>query len=245
MLLEALRHRKPTMHACPRPLPEMMTWVWPTWHCLLRQWTWKMTWHTHNAVKHDVQIHWASKETYHFFRATLTKIHRININHIWTQISYSFPHEAHLKNQMVASVKKEKNVKLQKVIFQKSHKLLAEILLERPPSYSEHSIAIHSISKADYITAVLAIFHTQLCSGRRAVSTSCDFTAFFFCLIEVILYFFRCALILRMTLANLCQNKFHFDAVDFSECRSEEVMSFFWRSVYVAARIVHVQSTSP
>ena len=30
-------------------------------------------------------IHWASKETYHFFRATLTKIHAIKIN-IWTQI---------------------------------------------------------------------------------------------------------------------------------------------------------------
>ena len=28
------------------------------------------------------QIHWASKETYHFFRATLTKIHCIKINHI-------------------------------------------------------------------------------------------------------------------------------------------------------------------
>ena len=24
----------------------------------------------------------------------------------------------------------------------------------------------------------------------------------------------------------------HFDAVDFSECHSEEVISFFWRSVY-------------
>ena len=24
-----------------------------------------------------------------------------------------------------------------------------------------------------------------------------------------------------------------FDAVDFSECRSEEVISFFWRSVYM------------
>ena len=43
-------------------------------------------------------IHWASKETYHFFRATLTKIHYIKINHIETQISYSSPYEAHLKN---------------------------------------------------------------------------------------------------------------------------------------------------
>ena len=33
-----------------------------------------------------VHIHWASKETYHFFRVTLTKIHAVNMNHIWTQI---------------------------------------------------------------------------------------------------------------------------------------------------------------
>ena len=59
-------------------------------------------------------LHWASKEIYHFFRATLTKIH-IKVNHIWTEISYS-SHDAHLKNQRVAFVKKEKNaVKLQKV----------------------------------------------------------------------------------------------------------------------------------
>ena len=25
----------------------------------------------------------------------------------------------------------------------------------------------------------------------------------------------------------------HFDAVDFSDCHSEEVISFFWRSVYL------------
>ena len=34
-------------------------------------------------------IHWASKETYHFFRVTLTKIHSIKINHIWTKISFN------------------------------------------------------------------------------------------------------------------------------------------------------------
>ena len=45
------------------------------------------------------------------FRATLTKIHRIKINHSWIQISYSSPYEAHLKKthtQRVAWVKKEK-----------------------------------------------------------------------------------------------------------------------------------------
>ena len=38
--------------------------------------------------------------------------------------------------------------------------------------------------------------------------------------------------LLRINLPNLCPNMNHFDAVDFSECHSEEVISFFWRSVY-------------
>ena len=65
--------------------------------------------------------HWSyserQEETYHFFRATLTKSQSIDlmlwilkrkINHIRTKISYSYPREAHLKNEKVASVKKEK-----------------------------------------------------------------------------------------------------------------------------------------
>ena len=28
----------------------------------------------------------------------------------------------------------------------------------------------------------------------------------------------------------------HVDALDFSECHSEEVISFFWRSVYISQR---------
>ena len=42
-------------------------------------------------------------------------------------------------------------------------------------------------------------------------------------------FFFMC--LLRINLLNLCPN--NFDAVDFSECHSEEVISFFWRSVYI------------
>ena len=38
-----------------------------------------------------IHIHWASKETYHFFRVTLNKIHAIKINDIWTQISFNTP----------------------------------------------------------------------------------------------------------------------------------------------------------
>ena len=38
--------------------------------------------------------------------------------------------------------------------------------------------------------------------------------------------------LLGINLPNLCPNTNHFAAVDFSECHSEEVISFFWRSVY-------------
>ena len=39
----------------------------------------------------DLHVYWASKETYHFFRATPTKIHAIKFNNIWTQISFNNP----------------------------------------------------------------------------------------------------------------------------------------------------------
>ena len=59
-----------------------------------------------------------------------------------------------------------------KVTFKKSQKLLAENLCERP-SIQEQSIAIHSISKAGYVTTVLAIVHTEL--HAREASSFCDF----------------------------------------------------------------------
>ena len=64
-----------------------------------------------------IYIHWASKKTNHFFRATHQNYH------IRTQISNSSLREAHLKYQRVTFVKKEKNaVKSQNVILQKNHK---------------------------------------------------------------------------------------------------------------------------
>ena len=39
--------------------------------------------------------------------------------------------------------------------------------------------------------------------------------------------------LVRRTMANLCPIMIHFNALDFNECRSEEVISFFWRSVYI------------
>ena len=103
-------------------------------------------------------------------------------------------------------------------------------------AYSEHSIAIHAISMASYVNAVRAIVCFEL-PAREASSfcdfwklTSCDFIAFISSLIVV--DFLKMCL-LRINLPNLCPNMNHFDAVDFSECHSEEVISFFWRSVCI------------
>ena len=80
----------------------------------------------------------------------LTKIYCIKINHIQTQISYTSPDDAHVTNLKITFAIKEKIVmKLLTVTFQKSQKLLAENLRERPP-IQNISIAIHSISKAGY-----------------------------------------------------------------------------------------------
>ena len=59
-----------------------------------------------------------------------------------------------------------------KVTFQKSQKLLAENLHERPP-IQNISMAIHSISKAGIVIAVLAIVRTEL--RAREASSFCDF----------------------------------------------------------------------
>ena len=75
-------------------------------------------------------------------------------------------------------------MKLQKVIFQKSQKLLAENLHEKA-AYSEHSITIHSISMAGYVTTAPAFVSGKF-KAREASNfcdfwkfTSCDFTALF------------------------------------------------------------------
>ena len=65
-------------------------------------------------------------------------------------------------------------MKLLKVTFQKSQKLLAENLRERPP-IQNISIAtcIHLIQRRVIVTAVLAIVRTEL--RAREVSSFCDF----------------------------------------------------------------------
>ena len=88
---------------------------------------------------------------------------------------------------------------------------------------------------------VTEIFRIGCLHGAHSVSSFydfqkisfCNFMAFFFFLTQSNLYFFQMFL-LNSIKAYLCPN-INFDGVDFSECRSEEVISFFWCSVYVNA----------
>ena len=81
--------------------------------------------------------------------------------------------------QLLVSNKEKIRVEITKSnFFRKSQKLLTE-RAPRKAAYSEHSIAIHSISKAGYVTAVLAIVRTEL--RAREASSFCDFWKMTFC----------------------------------------------------------------
>ena len=77
--------------------------------------------------------------------------------------------------------------------------------------------------------------------GARSVSSFCDFRKITFRDLTRIFLLFdarkSCVFqifLLRSIKAYLCPNIINFDSVNFSECRPEEVISFFWRSVYIA-----------
>ena len=111
-------------------------------------------------------------------------------------------------------------------------------------AFSEHSIAIHSISLAGYVNA-----RTGYCLLRTPSPRGKQFQWFLkidlfrFHRIYLLfdwnkpLFFSMC--LLMINLPELCPNMIHFDAVDFSEWHSNEVISFFWRSVYIELSDVH------
>ena len=99
---------------------------------------------------------------------------------------------------------------------------------------------------AGYVNAVSAFICLEL-PAREASSfcdfwklTSCDFIAFISSMIDVnFSLFFMC--LLRIDLPNLCPNIIiHVDALDFCGWHSKEVISFFWRSMYM--KYAHSQS---
>ena len=87
-----------------------------------------------------------------------------------------------------------------------------------------------------YETAVLAFVRAEL-RGWETSSfcdfwkvTSCDFTPFYSFFNQPNICFLEMCLV-RSIIAKLCPNMIHFDALEFSECRSEKVIGFFWHSV--------------
>ena len=87
-----------------------------------------------------------------------------------------------------------------------------------------------------YVTAVLAFVRAELFG--RGTSIFCDFGKSDLLWFHPILLLFDSTkhlfiemYLVRSTIAKLCPNIIHFSVLDFSECRSEEVISFFWRSV--------------
>ena len=111
----------------------------------------------------DIHIHWASKETYHFFKKS-TKIHAIKINNIWTQTSFNILLNKNIWKTQDFLASKRKKMRLN---HERSFWKIAETThraSSTEAAYSEHSIAIHSISMAGYVNAVY--FYTGYCLLR-------------------------------------------------------------------------------
>ena len=104
----------------------LLSWSWTTeskmhksqrWLYHITQWYWN-----NSLFQYWAYIHWASKETYHFFRATHIKIQSIRMNHNWAYISYNTPYQAHLKILRLRESKKNKIRWNRKRSFFKNHR---------------------------------------------------------------------------------------------------------------------------
>ena len=154
-------------------------------------------------------------------------------------------YEAHLKNQTVAFDKKERKLWWNhKRSFFKNHRngSLRNSMKGRPFwTFNSYSFNYNG-GLCNRHTGFCP--HQTLCPGGEQFmwfqKTSCIFTFFTQAKFASSFFIFFYMQLVRSTIANLCSIMSHFDALDFSECRSEEVISFFWRSVY-NFQIVFVQ----
>ena len=133
------------------------------------------------AILSIIKIHWESKETYHFFRATVATIHLIRIIHIWIQMSYtcSSPYEALKKKRRVVCVKKEKIALKSQQVIKKTH--TQKLLTERAPCYiltfNRYSF---SLNDGFICNCLLSVAYARPCSFWDSWKLiSCNFTAFF------------------------------------------------------------------
>ena len=136
----------------------------------------------------------------------------------------------------------EKCGEIPKGNFRKSQKLLTEQALSE---FHGDSLFRTFNSYSFSYNRGLRKCHTSFCLLRTPSPRGEQFLRFFkidllpFHLIYLLfdwskLSFFFYMCLLRTNLPNLCPNMIHVDALDLSECHSEEVISFFWCSVYVS-----------
>ena len=133
-------------------------------------------------------------------------------------------------------------MKSQEVNFQKSQKLLAS----RAGSSKQTKAAVDSVYVTRHWNWMNSywMFWIGRLRGARSVSSFCDLKKITSWFHHIFLLFdtrkscvFQIFLI-RSIRDYLCPN-INFDSVNFSERRPEEVISFFWRSVYVI-QFIHV-----
>ena len=166
------------------------------------------------------------------------------MNHNWAQVSFSTPYQAYLKIQTLAVSKKMSGKivwNLSRGEFFINHRncscLLGTELGTDNSQYSGYITRLLNWMNSYWMFWIGGLF------WRLSASSFCDL------LQNDPLQFhsfspgidksnpldcFNQMCFIRRTIAYLCPNMINFDVVDFSEHRSEEVISFFWCSVYIS-----------
>ena len=193
----------------------------------------------------EMEVHWVSKETYHFFRATLTKIHCIKINHIWTQISYSFSlwNTSEKFKGLLLPKRRKMQWNCQRSLFKNlrncSLRTSAKGCLFRIFNSNSFNfkggLCNRCIGYCTYRAPCLRgkqflwFLKNYLLQFYLTLLLQFYLTLLFFYSSKR-LFIYMC--LIKSTIANLCLIMIHFNTLDFSECRSEK-WCFFWRSVYI------------
>ena len=148
------------------------------------------------VINVQAKIHWASKETYHFFRATLTKIHFIKISNIWAQISFNIPSWEYLKNTRFSRIKKERTWLNHERPFFENHRNCSPSELHGGSLFRTfNSYSFNFNGGLRKCCTGFCLLRTPSPRGKQFLwllkLTSCDFIAFISSMIEVNFWFFN------------------------------------------------------
>ena len=143
------------------------------------------------------KIHWASKETCHFFRSTLTKIHAIKITHIWTQALILLNKKTWKPQGLLVSKRRKMWWNHERSFFENHKNYSPSELHGASPFRTFISYSFNFNGGLCNCLTSFCLLRTPSPEGKHFLwfwkLTSCDFTAFFSFLSEVILYLIRCA----------------------------------------------------